>query len=103
MSNRIEVLQQFIAQDPSDAFSRYALALELVKAGRESDAAIEFKEVIARDSAYVAAYYQLGRLLARAGDTNAARDVYSRGIGAAKAAGDQRAFGELQEALEALD
>jgi tetratricopeptide (TPR) repeat protein len=103
MSNRIEVLEQFVAQDPSDAFSRYALALELVKVGRESDAAIEFNEVISRDSGYVAAYYQLGRLLAQSEDTNAARDVYSRGLVAAKAAGDQRALSELQEALDALD
>ncbi|HSB08326.1 MAG TPA: tetratricopeptide repeat protein [Blastocatellia bacterium] len=103
MKTRIETLEEFVAKDPSDAFSRYALALELAKAGREDDALVEFKEVIARDSAYVAAYYQLGRLLAKAGAADEARDVYRRGLAAAGAAGDQRTRSELQEALDALD
>jgi thioredoxin-like negative regulator of GroEL len=28
---RIEMLQSYLAEDPSDSFSRYALALELIK------------------------------------------------------------------------
>ena len=102
MKTRIEKLEEFVAQDPGDAFSRYVLALEFAKAGREDDAALQFKEVIARESSYVAAYYQLGRLLTKAGHAEDARDVYRRGLDAADAALDQRTRSELQEALDAL-
>jgi predicted Zn-dependent protease len=103
MKNRIETLREFVALDENDAFSRYALALELVKAGHEGEATSELREVIRRDSSYVAAYYQLGGLLAKAGDVEEARDFYARGLQAARAAGDQRAISELQEAVESLD
>ena len=103
MNTRIETLESFVTVDPNDSFSRYALALELVKAGRGDDAMLHFKEVLARDSAYVAAYYQLGGLLAKSGHVDEARDVYRRGLDAATAAADQRARSEIQEALDALD
>ncbi len=103
MNTRIETLESFVTVDPNDSFSRYALALELVKAGRGDDAMLHFKEVLARDSAYVAAYYQLGGLLAKSGHVDEARDVYRRGLDAATAAADQRTRSEIQEALDALD
>jgi thioredoxin-like negative regulator of GroEL len=97
------MLEEFVAQDPDDSFSRYALALELEKESRVEDALPQLREVIARDSSYVAAYHQLGRLLARAGQIEEARDVYRRGLDAAIAAGDQRTGSEIQEALDLLD
>jgi len=102
IKTRREILEEFVAQDPDDSFSRYALALELEKEGRERDAVPQLREVISRDSAYVAAYYQLGRLLAQSGSPDEARDVYNRGLVAATAAKDQRARSELQEAIEML-
>jgi hypothetical protein len=59
--------------------------------------------VIARDPGYVAAYYHLGRMLARGGQVEDARAVYRRGLDAATAARDERTRGEIQEALDALD
>ena len=103
MKTRRDMLEEFVAQDPDDSFSRYALALEFEKESRVEDALPQLREVIARDSSYVAAYYQLGRLLARAGQVEEARDVYRRGLDAAGAAGDQRTRSEIQEALELLD
>ena len=41
--NRIEILTGFLKQDPNDSFSRYALALEYVKAGQHDDARREFE------------------------------------------------------------
>ena len=103
MSTRIETLESFVAGDPGDSFSRYALALEFVKTGRDEDAVLHFKEVLARDSAYVAAYYQLGGLLAESRHVDEARNVYRRGLDAATAAADRRTRNEIQEALDALD
>lgn len=103
MKTRGEMLEEFVAQDPSDSFSRYALALELEKYGRVDDAVLQFKEVLARDPSYVAAYYHLGKVLARVGRAEEARDVYRRGVDAAGAARDERSRTEIQEALEALE
>ncbi len=97
------MLEEFVAQDPGDSFSRYALALELEKEGGEQQAVGQLQEVITRDSSYVAAYYQLGRLLAQTGFPDEARDVYRRGLVVATAANDQRARSEIQEALEMLE
>jgi len=103
MKTRREMLEEFVAQDPDDSFSRYALALELEKGGNGPGAVPQLKEVIARDPSYVAAYYHLGRLLAKTGMLEEARDVYRRGLVAATAANDQRARSEIQEALEMFE
>lgn len=103
MKTRREMLEEFVEQDPDDSFSRYALALELEKEGREMEAIPQLQEVIARDANYVAAYYHLGRVLARMGQVEEARAVYRRGLDAAAASNDQRTRGEIQEALDMLD
>ncbi len=103
MKTRKEILQEFVAQDPNDSFSRYALALELEKESGAQAAVPQLREVIARDPSYVAAYQQLGRLLAQAGQIEAAGDAYRRGLDAALASGDQRARSEMQEALDTLE
>jgi len=96
-------LEDFVAQDPNDSFSRYALALELEKENRVSEALPQLREVIARDPGLAAAYQQLGRLLAQDGSVDEAREIYRQGISVAAAAGDQRARNEMQQALEMLD
>ena len=97
------MLEEFLAADPADVFSRYALALELEKEQRPAEAIAQLREVSARDATYVAAYYHLGRLLARAGQSEEAREVYRTGLDVAAKAGDRRTRDEIQEALEALD
>jgi Tfp pilus assembly protein PilF len=103
MKTRREMLEEFVAQDPNDSFPRYALALEFEKDGRVDEAVSQLREVISRDSRYVAAYHHLGRLLALTGLVEDARDTYRRGIEVAKVSGDQRARSEMQEALEMLE
>jgi thioredoxin-like negative regulator of GroEL len=103
MKTRREMLEEFVAQDPKDSFSRYALALELEKEFGGQEAVPQLREVIARDPSYVAAYHQLGRLLAQTGQIEEASDAYRRGLAAAITAGDQRARSEMQEALEMLE
>jgi tetratricopeptide (TPR) repeat protein len=97
------MLEEFVAADPADSFPRYALALELEKEGRELEAIPQLQEVIARDPAYVAAYYHLGRILARMGQIEDARTIYRRGLDASATAGDQKTRNEIQEALDMLE
>jgi tetratricopeptide (TPR) repeat protein len=102
MASRREMLEEFVAADPDDSFSRYALALELEKEERAGDAIAQLQEVILRDGDYVAAYYHLGRILAKTGKEEEALTVYRRGVDAATKAGDQKTRNEIQEAIGML-
>ena len=100
--NRIETLKDFLAQDPTDSFSRYALALEYVKLGQQEDARREFETVRDKDPAYVATYFQLGQLYRTLGLKHEAEKTLRAGITVAAKAGDAHTQGELEGALESL-
>jgi Tfp pilus assembly protein PilF len=99
---RIEKLKEFLRQDPGDAFSKHALALEYIKIGDETAARRLFEEILERDPGYTGSYYHLGRLLERGGETALAIDWYVKGMQAAKAAGETRTYNELRAAYEEI-
>ena len=100
--NRVEILKGFLAQDPNDSFSRYALALEYVKLGQHDDARREFETVRSNDPSYVATYFQLGQLYRNLGLKHEAEKTLRSGITVAAKAGDGHTQSELEGALEAL-
>lgn len=100
--NRIDILQNFLKQDPKDSFSRYALALEFVKAGDTAAARREFETVRDGDPSYVATYFQLGQLYRNLGLKHDAEKTYRSGIVEAAKAGDGHTQSELEGALESL-
>lgn len=97
------MLRQFVAQKPTEAFPRYGLAMELKRRGQLAEAIAEFRELIARSPEYVPAYLMAGNALVEAGDRDGAIDLYTRGVAAARAAGDDHALGELESARAALE
>lgn len=99
---RREILEEFVAQKPTDAFARYGLALECVKLGDSSAAATHFDNLIATNPDYIAGYYQFGQLLGRLGRLDEARKLLSDGIVVAQKAGDMHARDEMQAALTLL-
>jgi tetratricopeptide (TPR) repeat protein len=100
--SRIEKLMEFLSVDPDDSFVRHALALEYLKLGDIPVARRHFEELLARDPAAVGSYYHLGKLLEGLGENASALDWYARGMTAAKAAGETRAYNELRAAYEEL-
>jgi Tfp pilus assembly protein PilF len=100
--NRIEILKGFLVENPSDSFSRYALALEYVKLGQHDDALQEFETVKNTDPSYVATYFQLGQLYQKLGRTHEAEKTFRTGMTVAAKAGDEHTRSELEGALEAL-
>ena len=100
--DRISRLKTFLEQQPQDSFLQHALALEYVKAGNEEEAEKLFTAILARDTGYIGSYYHLGKLLERTGNTDKAIAVYEKGMAAAKQAGDQHSYNELQGAYEDL-
>jgi len=103
MPSRIEQLKAFLAQTPDDPFLHHALGLEWVKVGNDSEAEKAFEENRTARPAYVATYYHLGKLLERAGRRGEALAAYGQGMEAARAAGDNHTFLELEMAHEDLE
>lgn len=102
MSERIEKLKTFLAENPKDCFLNHALALEYVKLGDGTAARQAFETNLNNDAGYVATYYHLGKLLERTGHTQEAIATYERGMEVAKAAKDMHSYNELQAAYEDL-
>lgn len=101
-SKRRQMLEQFVAKNPQDAFARYGLAMECTNENDLSAAEAHFTALIAAHSQYVAAYYQFGRLLAAQSRTAEARKIFTEGVNQAAQAGDSHAQQEMQAALDDL-
>jgi len=99
---KIEKLKEFLQASPADSFLKHALALEYIKAGDDTSARVLFEEILSTHPDYIGSYYHLAGLLEKNGDTEAAIKWYEKGMAAAKAAGDQHAFNELQMAYDDL-
>jgi Tfp pilus assembly protein PilF len=100
--DRIEKLQQFLSNSPTDSFLQHALALEYIKMGNDSEARKLFEEILGRDPGYTGSYYHLGKLLERNNEIDAAIKWYEKGMEEAKKAGEDHAYGELRGAYEEL-
>lgn len=100
--DRIQKLEEFLRASPQDNFLRHALALEHIKLNNDDKAQVLFEEILTASPDYIGSYYHLAKLLERRGETEAAIQWYEKGLAAAKAAGDQHAYNELQSAYEDL-
>lgn len=101
-ANRRQILETMLAQNSSDCFARYGLAMELASGGDLEGAAQHFRTLIEINPKYVAAYFHGGQTCEKLGDIEGARALYQRGIEEALAAGDLHTRSELQAALDLL-
>ena len=100
--SRRDILEQFVAQKPDDAFSRYGLALECMHAGDAATAEAHFRELLRRSADYVPAYLMFGQFLAKLSRPEEARAVLTTGIAAASRVGNQHALSEMESLLAEL-
>ena len=99
---RIDKLKEFLKINPGDSFVQHALALEYIKTGNDSAAKDLFEDILNREPGYIGSYYHLAKLLEGTGEKDLAIQWYEKGMAAAKAAGDNHAYSELQGAYEDL-
>jgi thioredoxin-like negative regulator of GroEL len=99
---RRQLLEEFLARQPNDAFSRYGLALECMNSGDLAAADSHFRELLQRNSDYVPAYLMYGQLLARESRADEARAVLAQGIAAAAKAANSHARSEMESLLSEL-
>lgn len=99
---RRQMLEEFVAAKPNDAFARYGLAMDCANAGDSAAADEHFRALLAMNPDYVSGYFQYGQFLARTGRTEEARTALHSGIATAQRTGDAHALSEMQTALAEL-
>jgi Flp pilus assembly protein TadD len=100
--DRLQLLAQFLRENPNDAFARYGLAMEHSNRGNVEEALAEFNKLIELHPDYAAGYFMAAQMLARAGRSDEARTLLEGGIAAAARTGNAHAKSEMQAMLDEL-
>ncbi|HWK31896.1 MAG TPA: tetratricopeptide repeat protein [Terriglobales bacterium] len=100
--DRLQLLTQFLRENPNDAFARYGLAMEHSNRGDLQSALGEFKRLIDLHPDYSAGYFMAAQMLAKAGRNDEAKTFLEGGIAAAARTGNAHAKSEMQAMLDEL-
>jgi tetratricopeptide (TPR) repeat protein len=101
-TTRIDQLRGMLAEEPGDLFLRYAIALELKRAGNMEQAITDLETILNEDPKHIASYYQLALLQADLGHTPDAIATCEAGSMQCLVTGDRKARAELQELMNTL-
>lgn len=99
---RIQQLESFLRDAPGDTFTRFALALEYLKAERAAEAEEIFVDITRNKPDYSGVYYHLGKLYEEKEQYDSAFATYSTGIDVCQRQQELHALQELQQAQMAL-
>ena len=100
--NRLQLLTEFLQQNPGDAFARYGLAMEYSKAGQTEQALAEFNKLMELHPDYTNGYFMAAQVLERSGRTAEAKQMLEKGVEAARRTGNKHALSEMSGMLEEL-
>jgi TolA-binding protein len=96
-------LEASLAEDPSDTFLRYGLALQCLRDGDVAEGRQRLRDLIAdHPQDQVAAHQQLGQSYLDSGEYDDARATLLAGIDLARARGDWHAASEMEGLLVQL-
>ena len=98
----LEQLEKLLAVEPDDAFTLYAIAMEMAKQARHVEAIAFFDRCVASDGTYCYAYYHKARSQEAIEDLDGARATLSAGLEASRGAGDAKAIDEIGAYLRVL-
>jgi thioredoxin-like negative regulator of GroEL len=99
---RRQMLEEFVAKKPDDAFSRYGLAMECMNSGDPAAADTHFRALLERNADYVPAYLMFAQFLARESRAEEAKQVLTTGMSAAEKKHDDHARSEMETLLNDL-
>jgi len=99
---RRQMLEEFVARQPNDAFTRYGLAMECMNSGDAPAADTHFRALLQNNSDYVPAYLMYAQFLAREKREPEAKQILASGIAAASQRGDSHARSEMESLLAEL-
>lgn len=99
MNNRLEILRQFVEEEPQDPFNHYALATELLKFNKTESRQV-FEYLLKNHADYLATYYHVGALYVEFGENMLAEETYVKGISLARKVGNEKTWKELKGAYQ---
>ena len=101
-SDRLQQLREMLAEEPGDHFLRYAIALELKRAGNMEQAIADLEALLRDEPKHIPSYYQLALMLADLGRSKEAMHTCEIGMLQCTVTGDRKARAELQELMHSL-
>lgn len=101
-SPRRRMLEDSLAEDPSDPFRRYGLALQCLREGDQEEGRQRLLALIDDHPEEVAAYQQLGQSYAESNENGQATAILRAGIGKAILRGETHAAAEMEGILTTL-
>jgi predicted Zn-dependent protease len=99
---RRQKLEEFLVENPNDAFTRYGIALDCYRQGELSTADTHFKTLLEKNPDYVPAYQMYAQMLAQNDRLDEAKSVLREGIASAVRQGNQHARSEMESHLSEL-
>lgn len=100
--DKIAMLTEILSQHPTDAFTRYGLAMAYSAEDRIEEALREFATTTDHNPDYVPAYQMSAQTLLKLGRTEEARHRLTEGLAAAARTGNGHAASEMQAMLDDL-
>jgi Tfp pilus assembly protein PilF len=97
--DRIAMLAEILACNPSDAFARYGLAMEYSNQGNVAQAMEEFGKLLCAHPDYTAGYFMAAQTLAKAARIDDAKQMLRDGIASAQRTGNAHAQSEMEGML----
>ena len=101
--DKAAMLQQILDTNPTDAFARYGLAMELASRDELDGSLREFATLLHDNPEYTPGYFMAAQTLVRAGRTPEAKQHLELGIASARRTGNSHAQNEMQAMLDALE
>ena len=94
------MLTEILAEHPTDAFTRYGLAMAYAAEGKNNDALREYATTIQHNPDYVPAFQMSAQTLLKLGRTGEARQRLTDGLAAAGRTNNAHAASEMQAMLD---
>lgn len=101
--DKIAMLNEILAQNPTDAFARYGLAMEYASQGDTDTSLAEFDRLQRDHPDYAAGYFMAAQTLAKSRRNQEAKTRLKEGIEAARRSANRHAQSEMQAMLDDLE
>jgi predicted Zn-dependent protease len=101
--SKIETLKALVEKNPNNPLGRYGLANEYLKLEMYEEAIEQIEAYLKLKEDQGAVYRMLGEALLKLGRREEAKEVYRKGIEAAKHHGHPGMAAEFEETLELID
>ncbi len=99
---RRQKLEEFLLENPGDAFTRYGIALDCFRQGDLTTADMHFRTLLEKNPDYVPTYQMYAQMLVQNEQREEARSVLARGIERATNQGNAHARSEMEGQLSEL-